>query len=138
MAISDMFKIHLLELYHGHLFKILMLFFAMRGVNNKNPWLHFAFPGAILSKQHLLPFPRISQNTTWLRLEVFWLIPGNSNSCNFAQYPTQYMSKIHLSCASLNFLHTSWDISKIRPQLIIFPLAYNSHNRPPFSSKPRY
>ena len=34
--ISDMFKIHLSELYQGNLFKILLLFFAMRGVINEN------------------------------------------------------------------------------------------------------
>ena len=63
----------------------------IRGVTNKYPWLHFAFPYPISSKLHSLPFPRISQNTTWLRLVVFWLILGNGNSCNFARYPTRYV-----------------------------------------------
>ena len=63
----------------------------IRGVTNKYPWLHFAFPYPISSKLHSLPFPRISQNTTRLRLMVFWLILGNGNSCNFEQYPTRYV-----------------------------------------------
>ena len=61
------------------------------GVNNKYPWLHFAIPCPIWAKLHSLPFPRISPNTTRLRLVVFGLILGNGNSCNFAKYPTLYI-----------------------------------------------
>ena len=76
-----------------------------RGINNKYPWLHFAIPCAIWAKLHSLPFPRISPNTTRLRLVVFGLILGNGNSCNFARYPTRF--------ASLNVWHPLWGISKI-------------------------
>ena len=67
------------------------VFTFIRGVNNKYPWLHFAIPCPIWAKLHSLPFPRISPNTTRLRLVVFGLILGNGNSCNFAKYPTLYI-----------------------------------------------
>ena len=35
------------------------------------------------SKLHSLPFTRISQKSTRLRLVLFWLILVNGNSCNF-------------------------------------------------------
>ena len=63
-----------------------------RGINNKYPKQNWAIPCEIWAKLHSLPFPRISPNTTRLRLMVFGLILWNGNLCNFLKIPLRPIS----------------------------------------------